>query len=196
MKPSCLAAAAFLLVCLTTSLSAIAFDKTHLSSAAALTARKQWPEAARQIQLYRQGHPESVEAAVLQAEIWIHLGLLSDASGILQRLLSVHPRSIEALSASAYLSRTLGDKTTAETLLLRCTRYAPRSAEVWKRLGDFYLSLGRKEALSAFQHCRNAGAWRSGGEGCRHLCSPPARPRRSGRGHQRGSSTYAYRSVI
>lgn len=137
---------------LATCLSAAARDDSNLASTADLVAHKQWPEAAQQVQLYRQVHPDSVEAALLQAEIWIHLGLLSDANAILQRILSVHPRSIEALSAGAELSRTLGDKTAAETLLLRCTRYAPRSPEVWKRLGDFYLTFGRKEALSAFQH--------------------------------------------
>lgn len=146
------AATALLLVCVVASISGVASDKTSFSSAAVLASHKQWTEAAQHIQLYRQAHPESVEAAVLQSEIWIHLGLLSDANSILQRILSVHPHSIEALSASAELSRTLGDKTTAETLLLRCTRYAPRSPEVWKRLGDLYLSFGRKEALSAFQH--------------------------------------------
>jgi len=152
MKALCGTATALLLVCLATSLSGIASDKTGLSSAAVLASHKQWNEAAQQVQLYRQTHPESVEAAVLQAEIWIHLGLLSDANGILQRILSVHPRSIEALSASAELSRTLGDKATAETVLLRCTRYAPQSVDAWERLGNLYLSLGRKEALSAFQH--------------------------------------------
>ena len=151
MKAFSRIATAVPLVCLATSL-AIASDKATLSAATALAAHKEWTEAAQPIQQYRRTHPESVEAAILQAEIWIHLGLLSDANSILQRIVSVHPRSIEALSASAELSRTLGDKAAAETLLLRCTRYAPHSADVWKRLGDFYLSRGRKEALSAFQH--------------------------------------------
>jgi len=142
-------AATLVFLCLATSL--IASDKTDLSVVAALAAQKKWTEAANQIQPYRQDHKESVEAALLQAEIWIHLGLLSDADSILQHILAVHPHSIEALSASAELSRTLGDKTTAETILLRCTRYAPHSAEVWERLGTFYLELARKEALSAFQ---------------------------------------------
>jgi len=152
MKALCLTAAALLVVCLATSLAAIASDKPNLSAATALAAHKQWNEAAQQIELYRQTYPESVDAAVLQAEIWIHLGLLPDANSILQRILSVHPRSIEALSASAELSRTLGDKSTAETLLLRCTRYAPRSVDAWKSLGNLYLSLGRKEAPFAFQY--------------------------------------------
>ncbi|HLV85849.1 MAG TPA: tetratricopeptide repeat protein [Candidatus Sulfotelmatobacter sp.] len=151
MKAPCRAATALLLLCLTTFPSG-ASDQTNLSAAAALAAHKQWTEAADQVELYRREHPDSVEAALLQSEIWIHLGLLSDANGILRRILAIYPHSVDALSASAELSRTLGDKATAETLLLRCTRYAPRSAEVWKRLGDFYLSLGRKEALSAFQH--------------------------------------------
>ncbi len=141
-----------LLACLATFLSRVAPATTSLSSVTFLASHKQWGEAAQQIERYRHAHPESVEAAVLQAEIWIHLGLLSDANGILQRILGVHPHSLEALGASAELSRTLGDKTTAETLLLRCTRYAPQSVDAWKRLGNLYLSLGRKEALSAFQH--------------------------------------------
>lgn len=152
MKAPCRAETALLLMCLAISLSAIASDKTTLSAAASLAARKQWNEAAEQVELYRRDHPDSVEATVLQAEIWIHLGMLSDANSLLQRILAIRPHSLEALNASAELSRTLGDRATAEILLLRCTRYAPRSAEVWKRLGDFYLSLGRKEALSAFQH--------------------------------------------
>ncbi len=152
MKAPCRGATALLLVCLATSFSGIASAQTNLSAAASLAAHKQWREAAKQVQTYRQAHPDSVKAAVLQAEIWIHLGLLSDANSILERILSLHPRSIEALNASAELSRTIGDKATAEALLLRCTRYAPRSPAVWQRLGDFYLSLGRKEALSAFQH--------------------------------------------
>jgi len=127
-------------------------ENSRLANIANLAAQKHWSEAAQQVQLYRQAYPESIEAAVLQSEIWLHLGLLSDASGILQRVLAIHPRSIEALSASAELSRRLGDRSTAEALLLRCTRYAPRSAEVWQRLGDLYQYLGRKEALAAFQH--------------------------------------------
>jgi tetratricopeptide (TPR) repeat protein len=140
-----------LIMCLVTSLSAAALDDSSLAAISNLAAHQQWIQAAGQIELYRQSHPESVPAAVLQSEILIRLGLLSDANAILQRILSIHPHSIEALSASAELSRTLADKATAEQLLQRCTRYAPRSPETWKRLGDLYLSLGRKEALASFQ---------------------------------------------
>lgn len=154
MKASSFAAAVLIVLCLTGCLAAVAADQTTLSAATTLAARNDWNGAADQVELYRRDHPDSVEAAVLQAEIWIHLGLVSDANSLLQRIISVHPRSIVGLSASAELSRTLGDKATAERILLRCTRYAPRSAEVWERLGDLYLSLGRKEALAAFRHAQ------------------------------------------
>ena len=128
-----------------------ASDDISLASITALAEHKQWARAATQIELYRQSHPDSITAAVLQAEILIHLGLLSDANGVLQRILAIHPHSVEALSASAELSRTIGDKAAAEQFLVRCTQHAPRSSEAWKRLGEFYLSWARKEALGSFQ---------------------------------------------
>jgi tetratricopeptide (TPR) repeat protein len=124
----------------------------ELGAIANLAAHKQWALAAQKILPYRRRHPNSVTAAVLQSEILIRMGLLSDANGVLQRVLLIHPRSIEALSASAELERTLNDKSAAEDLLLRCTRYAPRSAQVWKQLGDLYLSWGKKGAIAAFEH--------------------------------------------
>lgn len=124
----------------------------ELDAIANLCALKHWDLAAQKVLPYRQRHPDSVTAAVLQSEILIRLGLLSDANGVLQRVLLIHPHSIEALSASAELERTLNDKSAAEGLLLRCTRYAPRSAQVWRQLGDLYLSWGKKEAIAAFQH--------------------------------------------
>jgi len=139
--------------------SALAFAQTRppaiadrLQSITQLADRQRWQAAAAEIASYRRLHPDSVPAAVLQAEILVHIGLLSDANTVLQRILALHPRSVEALSAFAELSRTLNDKATAEELLLRCTRYSPADPATWKRLGDFYLAAGRKEALNAFRH--------------------------------------------
>jgi tetratricopeptide (TPR) repeat protein len=128
-----------------------ASDDSSIASITELAAHQQWAQASTQIELYRQKHPDSITAAVLQAEILLHMGLLSDANGVLQRILAIHPHSVEALGASAELSRTIGDKAAAEQLFLRCTQYAPRSPEAWKRLGEFYLSSARREALAAFE---------------------------------------------
>lgn len=72
MKAPCRASTALLLLCLATSPSG-ASDQTNLSAAAALAAHKSWTEAADQVELYLHEHPDSVVAALLQSEIWIHL---------------------------------------------------------------------------------------------------------------------------
>lgn len=126
-------------------------EDVSLSAIATLARQKRWSEAAAEIASYRQSRPDSVDAAILQSEILLHLGLLSDASASLDRILSSHPRSTEVLSAKAELSRSLGDKSTAEALLRRCSHYDPHSVEVWKQLGEFYLTYDRKEAIDCFQ---------------------------------------------
>lgn len=142
------------LLCLTNALFASPPDESLPSSITTLAVQKRWAEAAREIELYRQKHPQSVSAAVFQSETLIRLGLLSDANAILTRILAIHPQSIEALSANAELAQTLGETMAAEKLLLRCTHLAPHSPEVWKRLGDFYLASGRNEALTSFQQAQ------------------------------------------
>lgn len=124
----------------------------RLSEITRLAAQEQWEPAAQRIAEYRRSHPNSSAGAILQAEILLHIGLLTDANDVLQNVLNIHPRSVPALMAYAELSQKLGDKTTAEELFLRCTRYSPKAALPWKHLGDFYLSDSRKEALSAFHH--------------------------------------------
>lgn len=127
-------------------------DPRQLGQITELVAQRQWRSAVARVAEYRRLYPDSATAPVLQAEILIHLGLLSDASDVLEHALMFRPRSVPALTASAELSRQLGDKAAAEELLLRCTRYSPNDPEVWKRLGDFYVSASRKEALTAFRH--------------------------------------------
>jgi len=126
-------------------------ESAQLDSITQIAAQKHWQEAALRIATYRQQYPKSVSAAVLQSEILIHLGLATEASGVLQRVLAIHPHSVAALAAYAELSRGLNDKALAEKLLLRCTRYAPQDAAVWKQLGNFYLGESRKEASGAFR---------------------------------------------
>lgn len=126
-------------------------DAAALGAIRQLAAQKQWQEAAPKIAAYRQGHPDSAAAAVLQSEILIHLGLAADATELLVRFLAAHPRSIPAISAYAEFSLSLNQKDVAEKLFLRCTRYAPQDESVWKQLGNFYLRESRKDALGAFQ---------------------------------------------
>lgn len=126
-------------------------DVLSLEDIVQLTTRNQWRSAAPQIARYRRSHPDSVEAAILQADILIHMGLLADAGDLIQRELAIHPRSIEALTAYAKLSESLHQNALAEKFLVRCTKYAPQDPDTWQRLGDFYLASGRKEALAAFQ---------------------------------------------
>lgn len=117
-----------------------------------LAAQKQWQSASQAIATYRQNHPEAIDGALLQAEILIHLGLLSDANEVLQHILAAHPHCVAILSAYARLSQKLNNNAAAEEILLRATKYDPHSSATWKQLGDFYLSQSRAQAATAFQH--------------------------------------------
>jgi len=127
-------------------------DPSHsLQRAIELAAKKQWAEAAREIEAYRRERPNSADGAVLQAEIMMHLGLLMDAVDVLDRVLAVQPHSSAALNAAAHVAEGLRETNSAERYFTRVTKYHPRQISSWNELGDFYLRWGRKEAKNAFE---------------------------------------------
>ena len=122
-----------------------------LERAGELAAKKQWAEAAREIEVYRRERPNSADGAVLQAEIMMHLGLLMDAVDVLDRVLAVQPHSSAALNAAAHVAEGLKETNSAEGYFTQVTKYHPRQIASWNELGDFYLRWGRKEAKNAFE---------------------------------------------
>lgn len=122
-----------------------------LQRAVELADKKQWAEAAREVEVYRQERPNSADGAVTQAEIMMHMGLLMDAVNVLNRILAVHPQSSAALNAAAHVAEGLRETDSAERYFTQGTKYHPGQISSWNELGDFYLRWGRKEAKSAFE---------------------------------------------
>lgn len=113
-----------------------------------------WAPAEAQIQSYRKSHPDFVEGALVEAQIYMDSHQLIEASHVLESAVTVHPDSIPLLSLYAELLRKLNKPDRAEELLRQCTRYAPNDAQTWERLGDFHLAKMPKESINDFEHAR------------------------------------------
>jgi tetratricopeptide (TPR) repeat protein len=110
-----------------------------------------WSEAAEQLHIYRALHPDSFEAALVDADLLIETHRLEDAQQLLDPLLQQHPGSIPVLTLYAELCEKLGQWAEAEPLLQKATELASNDPEVWKRLADLYVAKRPKDAVRCFQ---------------------------------------------
>ncbi len=114
-------------------------------------ANRSWSEAAEQLRRYRAYHPDSLDAALVEADLLIESQRFENAQQVLDPLLRDHPKSVKVLTLYAELSEKLGQWNEAEPWLRRATELAPSDPEVWKRLGDLYVAKRPKDAVRCFQ---------------------------------------------
>ncbi|AXC13907.1 hypothetical protein ACPOL_4635 [Acidisarcina polymorpha] len=114
-------------------------------------ANTNWGEAGEQLRSYRALHPNSFEAALVDADLLIETHRLEDAQQVLDPLLQEHPQSIPVLTLYAELCEKLGQWADAEPWLQKATELAPNDPEVWKRLADLYVVKRPKDAVRCFQ---------------------------------------------
>lgn len=129
----------------------VAGSEAQLAFAKCSISNRQWAEAEEQIRAYRSRHSNSVDGALLDAEILIETNRFEDASQVLEPLVRLHPRSTPALTLYAELAEKLGNSAEAQHSLQQATQYAPNDPETWKRLADAYLKKQPKEAIRCFK---------------------------------------------
>jgi tetratricopeptide (TPR) repeat protein len=118
----------------------------HRALAADLVAKHRWREAEKEYRIYRNEHPDSVDAIVRHAEALMEIGQPFDAALELQKFLQAHPDSPRALELHALLSSgALHDASGAEADLEKCVKLDPNNFLAWKSLGDFYLDQARND---------------------------------------------------
>jgi tetratricopeptide (TPR) repeat protein len=123
----------------------------HRALAADLAAKHRWIESEKEFRIYRNEHPDSVNAIVWHAEALMRIGQPFDAALELQKFLSAHPDSVRALELHAVLaSSTLHDPNEAEADLEKCVKLDANDFLAWKSLGDLYLDQSKDE--EAAQH--------------------------------------------
>ena len=115
-------------------------------------AAQSWDAAENQIRSFRRQHPDSVNGALLEAQLLMSTQRAEDARQVLAAMLHLHPDSVPTLAFMAELSEKLSQPAEAEKYLSQATRYAPKNAEAWKRLGDLYLAKQPKQAITCFKH--------------------------------------------
>lgn len=108
-------------------------------------------EAEEQIRAYRSRHPESLDAALVNADLLIETHRLEDAEHLLGPLTREYPKSVPTLTLYAELSEKLGRWAEAEPYLRKATELTPNDPEVWKRLADLYSAKQPKDAVRCFQ---------------------------------------------
>jgi tetratricopeptide (TPR) repeat protein len=122
----------------------------HSQVAAGLVAQGRWRDAEKEYRIYRNEHPDSVDAIVWHAEVLIRIGQPFDAALELQKFLGGHPDTIRALELHAVLaSSTLHDPKGAEADLEKCVGLDPNDFFAWKSLGDLYLDQGEDDEAAA-----------------------------------------------
>jgi tetratricopeptide (TPR) repeat protein len=115
-----------------------ATDHRHLGED--LVSQHRWLDAEREYRLYRNEHPDSVDAIVRHAEALIKIGQPFDAALELQKFLQAHPDSRRALELHALVAAdALHDPSAAEADLEKCVKLEPNDFFAWKSLGDLYL---------------------------------------------------------
>jgi tetratricopeptide (TPR) repeat protein len=111
-----------------------------------LVAHHRWRDAEKEYRIYRNEHPDSVDAIVLHAQALIEIGQPFDAALELQKFLQNHPDSPRALELHAVLaSGPLHDASEAEADLEKCVKLDPRDFFAWKSLGDLYLDQSKDD---------------------------------------------------
>jgi tetratricopeptide (TPR) repeat protein len=118
-------------------------------------ANSSWSEAAEQLRRYRAHHPDSLDAALVEADLLIESQRFENAQQVLDPLLREHPKSVPVLTLYAELSEKLGQWNQAEPWLRKATELAPNDPEVWKRLADLYVAKRPKDAVRCFQKAVN-----------------------------------------
>jgi tetratricopeptide (TPR) repeat protein len=115
----------------------------HRRLAVDLVAQHRWRDAEKEYRIYRNEHPDSIDAIVWHSETLIKIGQPFDAALELEKFLQAHPGSPRALELHAVLaSSTLHDPKGAEADLEKCVKLEPNDFFAWKSLGDLYLDQG------------------------------------------------------
>jgi tetratricopeptide (TPR) repeat protein len=111
-----------------------------------LAAKHRWLESEKEYRIYRNEHPDSVNAIVWHAEALMRISQPFDAALELQKFLQSHPDSPRALELHAVLaSGPLHDASGAEADLEKCVKLDPNDFFAWKSLGDLYLDQARDD---------------------------------------------------
>lgn len=110
-----------------------------------------WSEAEAALRSFRASHPESLDGALMEADLLIETHQLDDAKQLLDAILREHPKSVRALTLYAELCEKLDHWDEAEQWLRKATQEAPDDAETWKRLGDLYAAKHPAESVRCFQ---------------------------------------------
>jgi len=112
----------------------------HLELGRSYGTKGQWRDAERELRIYRNAHPDSVDAIMLHAESLIQLSQPFDAALELQKFLQSHPDSLRPLELHASLAAdTLKDLPLAQAEFEKVTRLAPTNARAWKSLAQIYM---------------------------------------------------------
>ena len=109
--------------------------------------KAQWQDAERELRIYRNTHPDSVEGIMLHAESLIQLNQPFDAALELQKFLQSHPNAVRPLELHASLAADkLRDTPLAQAELEKATKLAPKDARAWKALAQIYIDQGDMNA--------------------------------------------------
>jgi len=124
----------------------------HLQKGRELGAQGLWPDAERELRIYRNAHPDSSDAVLLHAEALLQLSQPFDAALELQQFLRKHPDSVRALLLhSSIAANTLKDLPLAESELESCLKLAPQDSGAWKSLGFVLLQRDKNaDAVEAY----------------------------------------------
>jgi tetratricopeptide (TPR) repeat protein len=110
-----------------------------------------WDTAEEEIRSFRSRHPNSIDGALIEADLLTKTYRLDDAMRVLDSILLIYPRSVPALTLYGEISERLDRPDEAEKWLEKATKYASRDPEVWVRLGDLYLAKRPLDAIPCFQ---------------------------------------------
>ena len=125
----------------------------HRALAEDLAAKHRWLESEKEFRIYRNEHPDSVNAIVWHAEALMRISQPFDAALELQKFIGAHPDSVRALELHAVLaSSSLHDPKGAEADLEECVKLDAKDFFARKSLGDIYLDQDRgDEAVRSYE---------------------------------------------
>jgi len=119
----------------------------HLAAGREYGRKGKWIEAERELSIYKNAHPDSVDGIMLYAEALIQLSQPFDAALELQKFLQTHPDSPRPLQLHASLAEnTLKDSPLAQAEWEKATKLSPNNPRPWKALAQIYMD---QENMSA-----------------------------------------------
>ncbi len=113
---------------------------SHLDLGREYGRKGQWTDAERELSIYKNTHPDSVDGIMLYAEALIQLNQPFDAALALQKFLQTHPESVRPLQLHATLAEnTLQDNPLAQSEWEKATKLSPNDPRPWKALAQIYM---------------------------------------------------------